>query len=177
MSGSLKDDFILLGKISKAHGIRGEVKIFPYSGHPEQFAAVYRRLYLSVDKESVPARYEVEHSRVQGKQVLVKFAKCPDRTAAEQLAGFLVYARSEDLPELSEEEFYLHELEGKELFDTTGNALGFCKHIMPVGAQDLLVVRHAGKEYMIPVVRDFIVAIEKERVVMDLPPGLMEING
>jgi len=172
-----KDEFILLGKISKAHGIRGEVKIFPYSGHPEQFAAAYRRLYLAADKESSPALYEVEHSRVQGKQVLVKLADCPDRTAAEQLAGFFVYAQSQDLPKLSKEEFYLRELEGKELIDTAGNRIGFSSHIIAAGAQDLLIVRHGGKEYMVPIVRDFIVAIEKKRVVLDLPPGLMEING
>ncbi|HHD56415.1 MAG TPA: 16S rRNA processing protein RimM, partial [Desulfobulbaceae bacterium] len=172
-----KDDFILLGKVSKAHGIRGEVKIYPYSGHPEQFAAVYRRLYLAMDKESPPVLYEVEHSRVQGKQVLIKLANCLDRTAAEQLAGFLVYAQSQDLPKLSKEEFYLHELEGKELMDTAGNVLGFSSHIITAGAQDLLLVRHGDKEYMVPIVRDFIVAIEKERVVLDLPPGLMEING
>lgn len=177
MTGGKKDDFILLGKVSKAHGIRGEVKIYPYSGYPEQFAATYRHLYLSTDKESSPVRYEVEHARVQGKQVLVKFESCPDRATAEQFAGFPVYARAEDLTEPTEGEFYLHELEDKEVVDELGNMLGFSSRILSAGAQDLLVVQHEGKEYMVPIVGDFIVAIEKERVVLDLPPGLMEING
>jgi len=172
-----KDDFILLGNVSKAHGIRGEVKIYPYSDHPEQFASAYRHLYLSADKENTPVRYEVKQSRVQGRQILVLFENCGDRTSAEQLAGFLVYAMAEDLPELSAGEFYLHELEGKEMVDESGNVLGFSSHILHAGAQDILVVRHTGKEYMIPVVRDFIVAVDRERVVVDLPPGLMDING
>ena len=171
------EGYVLLGKVSKAHGIRGEIKVYPYSGHPEQFAAVYRHLSLLSDTESVPVVYTVERARVQGKQVLLKLENCSDRTAAQQLVGQQVYVLQDDLPELDEDEFYLQELQDKEVFDTSGNLLGQSHHIIETGAQDLLVVQQDGKEYLIPVVGAFIVAIEKEKVVLDLPPGLLEING
>ncbi|MCF6187145.1 MAG: ribosome maturation factor RimM [Desulfobulbaceae bacterium] len=171
------EELVLVGKVSKAHGIRGEIKVYPYSGNPEQFAAAYHSILLSSDAESVPVACVVEKARVQGKQVLLKLENCSDRTAAELLVGQLVYVPEEDLPELAEDEFYLQELQGKEVVDISGNLLGRSSHIIDTGAQDLLVILRAGKEYLIPVVGDFIVAIEEERVVLDLPPGLMEING
>jgi len=177
MAANGPEKIVLVGKVSKAHGIRGEIKVYPYSGQPEQFAADYHRILLSRDTESVPVAYAVEKARVQGKQVLLKPENCSDRTAAQMLVGQLVYVPEEDLPELGEDEFYLQELQGKEVVDISGNPLGRSSHIIDTGAQDLLVVQRAGKEYLIPVVGDFIVAIEPERVVLDLPPGLLEING
>lgn len=174
--GTGHDGFILLGKVTRAHGIRGEVKVYPYSGRPEQFAAGYHRISLSPDKETVPVAYALEKSRVQGKQVLLKLENCSDRTSAKSLVGQLVYVTVDELPELAEDEFYLQQLEGKEVVDKSGALLGHSSHVMETGAHDLLVVEKAGKEYLIPVVGDFIIAIEKDRLVLDLPPGLLEIN-
>ena len=171
------DELVLLGKVSKAHGIRGEIKVYPYSGDPEQFVRSYRRLYLSDDAKGVPTVYRVEKSRVQGGQVLLKLDGCTDRTTAETLKGYEVYAHADDLPELDEDEFYLHALQGKEVIDTSGTFLGTCSHFIDTGAHDLLVIKQAGEEYLIPTVSEFIVAVEENRVILDLPPGLLEING
>ena len=171
------EELVLLGKVSKAHGIRGEIKVYPYSDDPEQFSASYRRIYLSQDQEGVPVAYNIEKARVQGRQVLLQLEQCSSRTMAESLTGQQVYVSADDLPDLAESEFYLHELEGKLLVDTTGNQLGQVDNIIETPAHDLLVVRQAGKEYLIPVVADFIVEIGEEKVVLDLPPGLLEING
>ena len=177
MAGIGQEDLVLLGKVSKAHGIRGEIKVYPYSGHPQQFAAAYQRIWLASDEQTAPVVYGVEKARVQGQQILVKLEDCSDRTAAQLLVGRLVYVPEDDLPELGEDEFYLQELQGKEVVDTDGELLGRSSGIIDTGAQDLLVVRRDGKEYLIPIVGAFIVAIEEERVVLDLPPGLLEING
>lgn len=177
MADTEQSEFVLLGKVNKAHGIRGEIKVYPYSGQPQSFAADYQRILLAPENRSVPVAYTIEKTRVQGKQVLLKLENCSDRTTAELLVGQRVYVRAEDLPELAEDEFYLQELQDKEILDTTGKRLGRSSHILDTGAQDILVVRKDGKEYLIPVVRDFIVTIEEERVVVDLPSGLLEING
>jgi 16S rRNA processing protein RimM len=178
MSASGTPEYVLLGKVSKPHGIRGEVKIYPYSGQPEQFVASYERLYLQCDDQTeLLSRYTVERARVQGKQVLVALAECRDRNKAEALAGCQVYVAREDLPPLDEQEYYLHELIDKQLVDPDGRDLGTGKRIMVAGAQDQLVVEQEGREYLVPIVSAFIVGIEKDRVVLDLPPGLVELNG
>ncbi len=178
MRRSAENDVIAVGKVSKPHGIRGELKIYPYSGQPEQFAASYEQLYLQCDGqlESLSC-YTVERARVQGKQVLVALKECRDRTKAESLAGCEVYVAREDLPPLDEQEYYLHELIDKQLVDQDGSTLGTGKRIMTAGAQDQLVVEQDGREYLVPIVSAFIVGVEEDRVVLDLPPGLVELNG
>lgn len=177
MADNELDELILVGKVSKAHGIRGEIKVYPYSGDPEQFAGSYRQLYLTADSSEPPKEYTVTRSRVQGGQVLLELENCSDRTFAETLKGYQVYAHSDSLPALGEDEFYLRTLEGKELVDTSGKVLGICSRFIDNGSQDLLVMEQKGKEYLIPVVGEFIIEIGETQVVLDLPPGLLEING
>jgi len=177
MADTSAGELIVVGKVSKPHGIRGELKIYPYSGQPDFFAASYRRLFLQCGSGQDPVEFTVERSRVQGKQVLVALRECRDRNMAETLAGCEVHVARDDLPPLEENEFYLHELVGKQLVDQDGRRLGVGKRIMATGAQDQLVVEQDGRRFLVPIVGDFIVAVEDDRVVLDLPPGLMEING
>ena len=170
------DDFIPLGKISKAHGIRGEVKIYPYSGSPEQFVSAYNHVYMAGTDADQLIELGIERSRIQGKQVLVKFVDCGDRTTAEQMAGKEVFVHKDDLPEPGRDEFYLHQLVGKDLVDPAGELLGVSSRILTSGGQDLLIVNSRGREFMVPVVGAFIKSIEQDRVVLDLPPGLLDIN-
>jgi len=170
------DEYILLGKITKPHGIRGEVKIYPYSGNAEQFVASYTSVYLASDGEAAPVEYTIERSRVQGRQVLVCFKNCTDRNTAEKLTGREVYVLKGDLPELDEKEFYLHQLEGKRIVDKEGTALGVSRRILTGGGQDILIIDNQGREYMVPIVGAFIRHIGGKEVVLDLPPGLLDIN-
>jgi len=176
MTGLERDDFILLGKITKPHGIRGEVKIYPYSGSPEQFVQAYQHVYMAAGNRDSLIEQKIERARIQGKQVLVKFANCADRTAAEHIVGLEVFVHKDHLPELGEDEFYLHELEGKKLVDGSGAFLGVSSRIMTTGGHDLLIVRNRGREYMVPIVGAFIQSIDHDQVVLDLPPGLLDIN-
>lgn len=169
-------DFIPLGKISKPHGIRGEVKIYPYSGSPQQFVSAYNHVYMGGGDQGQLIEQRIERARVQGKQVLVKFAGCGDRTAAERMAGREVFVHKDDLPEPGGDEFYLHQLVGKDLVDPAGALLGVANRIMTSGGQDLLIVNSHGREFMVPVVGAFIQSIDDDRVVLDLPPGLLDIN-
>jgi len=179
MARSAEQEVIAVGKVSKPHGIRGELKVYPYSGQPDMFADSYERLFLQFGKGKAQSlvEYRVERARVQGKQVIVALAECRDRTMAEQLAGCEVYVAKDDLPPLAEDEYYLYELVGKELVDREGRALGKASRIMTAGAQDQLVVQQGDREYLVPIVSAFIAAIERDRVVLDLPPGLVDVNG
>lgn len=169
--------FILIGKIIKPHGLRGEVKIFPFSHDPASFIDHYSLLQLARDEQETKKflSCRLENSRLQGKYVLTTLELCSDRNQAEQLSGFFVFARDCDLPELADDEFYLHELIGKPLIDKAGNLIGNVNRILEAGAQDLLVVQHQGREVLIPAVPDFIVAREDDHIVVDLPPGLLDL--
>lgn len=172
--GSAAGDFILLGKITKPHGIRGEVKIHPYSGQPENFLD-YRKIYLSgPDQERAP--YTIERARAQGKTVVLKLSGCEDRSAAEVLADHEVWLERDDLPELQEDEYYWADLENREVRTEDGLELGRVTGILDTGAHDILSVTGRGHEYLIPIREEFVVRIDDHEVVLRLPPGLLEIN-
>jgi 16S rRNA processing protein RimM len=166
-----KEDCIALGKVTKAHGIRGELKVFNYSGDSESLVN-YATLLL--DRESGMEEYEVTRLRPQAKQAIVELRGVDDRNKAEELIGCEVLVERDQLAELSEDEFYLHDLIGRQVMLEDGRRIGEIRGFLEGGAQDIL--RVAGeREYLIPLVTEFIVRFDDQTVVMQLPPGLLDI--
>jgi 16S rRNA processing protein RimM len=170
-----KDKYLLVGKTTKPHGLRGEVKIYCFSGQPENFLD-YKELTLVDLNNRLIGPIAVTKSRVQGKAAVVKFATIADRTAAEQIEGFEVLLLKEQLPETKAGEYYWHQYEGKQLVDTDGALIGTIRELFDSGAQDIFVVDTENGEALIPVINDFIVEETDKKIVVDLPPGLLEIN-
>ncbi len=170
-----KDKYLLVGKTTKPHGLRGEIKIYCFSGQPENFLE-YKELTLLDHKNRLIGPIEVTKSRVQGKTAVVSLATIADRTAAEQIEGFEVLLNKEQLPEAGPGEYYWHQYQGKQLVDTDGAVIGTVKELFNSGAQDVLVIDTGAGEAMIPVISNFIVEETGKTIVVDLPPGLLEIN-
>ncbi|GAB4338551.1 MAG: ribosome maturation factor RimM [Desulfobulbaceae bacterium] len=174
-SGTAADELVLLGKVTKPHGIRGEVKMYPYSGRPENFLQ-YREVLLGTEQDPQRIPYGIEKARVQGKQVLLKLEGCETRAQADSLAGMQVWLRKSDLPELNEDEFYLLELEGKRVVTTGGRQLGRVAAVLETAAHDILSIRDGRREYLVPVREGLVVRLGEDEVVLDVPPGLLDIN-
>jgi 16S rRNA processing protein RimM len=174
-TGDPAGDCILLGKITRPHGIRGEVKVHPYSGQPENFLG-YRQILVSSEGQGERIPYSVEHIRVQGSQAVLQLAGCDSRTKAEALAGREVWLRRGDLPKPGEDEYYLADLEGKVAVSADGLSLGRITGIMDTPAHAILIVTGRGPEYLIPVHRGVVASVDEEQVVLRVPPGLLEIN-
>lgn len=170
-----KDKYLLVGKTTKPHGLRGEIKIYCFSGQPENFLE-YKELTLLDHKNRLIGPVEVTKSRVQGKTAVVSFATIADRTAAEQIEGFEVLLLKEQLPKTKPGEYYWHQYQGKKLVDKNGSHIGTVKDLFNGGAQDILVIDTGSDEALIPVIKDIIVEEDGDTLVVDLPPGLLEIN-
>jgi len=175
-AGADTGKYILLGKVAKPHGIRGEIKIYPYSGQPENFYD-YHEVFLLRDTGCDLIAYNVEKCRVQGKFVLLKLTGCSARKDAELLVGSEIWLRRRDLPELGGAEYYWLELEGKQAITEDGRLLGKITGIYGTGAHDIISVTGHGREYLIPIHEEFIVRLDKSEVILKLPPGLLDING
>nr|WP_240193395.1 ribosome maturation factor RimM [Desulfobulbus alkaliphilus] len=165
----------MLGTVTKPHGIRGELKVRPVTEQPENIAR-YRHLYLAVSDQGRKMPCTNIQARVNGRTVILKLEECSTREQAEQLAGMRIWVASSDLPSIDGDQFYLHTLVGKQGWTVDGEIIGMVRALMSAGGQDILVLGEESKEYLIPVTRKFIVAIEEDRIVFDLPPGLLEIN-
>ncbi|WP_457574766.1 ribosome maturation factor RimM [Desulfolithobacter sp.] len=167
------DEYVLLGKVTKPHGIRGEIKVYPYSGDPAGLGE-YERIWLSGDSGEKTC-YRVVRSRIQGRLALLTLGDCTSRDQAESLAGQELWVRRSEMPEVDEDEFYLQDLEGFRVVED-GREIGRITGILETGAHDILVVRDGAREYLIPVQSGFIVSIGDDEVEVDLPPGLLDIN-
>ncbi len=168
------DEYVLLGKITKAQGLRGEVKIFAFSGQPENFQG-YSALVLvnRCGTRSVPL--VVENLRIQGKTVIVKLVSITNRNQAEAIEGMGVLLAKDLLPELAGDEYYWHRYEGKLVKDLRDRNIGRVKSLFSNGAQDILVVKSGQAEILIPITKSIVVSETDEELIVDPPPGLLEL--
>ncbi len=142
---------IKIGRIVNAVALRGEVKVYNYSGYKERYEELSR--IIVGDKE-----YEIEKVRYQQQMVILKLSGVDDRNAAEALKTKDVFITEDDLVELPEDTFYIRDLIGLAVKDAdSGELLGKLKDVLQPSSQDVYVVELAeGGQFMIPAVSEFI---------------------
>ena len=165
---------IHVGKVTKPQGIRGEVRVYSLSGQPENFRA-YPQLVL-VEEDGQRRNYKVTSFRSQGSFAVVALEGVADRNRAEELVGCQVWVAEEYLAPLADDEFYWHDVMGAEVVDQEGNSLGNLTSLLAAGGTELMVVQLDGNEMLIPSRPEFVVEIGPERIIVDLPPGFLDIN-
>lgn len=170
-----EDRFLLVGKITKPHGLKGELKVFAYSGDPASLVRYPRAVLVDGDGRLSP-EIAIERSRVQERGAILKFGGVGDRDTARKLqgAGMLVY--KEDLPAAESDEYYWYRLYDLPVKTSEGRHLGRVASIFSNGAQDIMVVADGRSEYLIPLIDSVIAEQTEEGVVITPPPGLLEMN-
>lgn len=170
-------DYVHIGKVTKPHGIKGEVKIYPFSEDAANFT-FFSHLIL-VDSQSLDQqKYRINKNRTQGKIAVVHLDQVDTRNGAEDLVGRQVWVREDELPELDEDEFYWHKMVGMRVVLENRRELGTIRALLAAGGHDILIIRGRGREYMIPARREFLLEIDEDgqTIVVDPPLGLLEIN-
>lgn len=162
---------IKIGRIVNAVALRGEVKVYNYSGYKER--------YEELDRIIVEGKaYEIEKVRYQQQMVILKLAGVNDRNAAEAMKNKDVFITEEDLQELPEDTFYIRDLIGLEVLDVeTGEAIGRLKDVLQPSNQDVYVVkRPEGSDVLIPAVSEFVkeVNVKEGFVKVHLIEGMIE---
>ncbi|MFB9837273.1 ribosome maturation factor RimM [Actinoallomurus acaciae] len=163
---------LVVGRIGRPHGVRGEVSVDVRTDDPAARFAPGSSL-ATEDAGTLT----VETVRAHSGRLLVRFAGIDDRTAAEALRGLLLLVDSAEIPPSDDpEEFHDHELIGLAAVDPDGTELGEIVDVEHHG-QDLLVLRRpSGDEALVPFVGAIVPTIDLPagRVVLDPPPGLLE---
>jgi 16S rRNA processing protein RimM len=165
---------LVVGRIVKPHGIRGEVVVEVLSEAPERFARGSRLEAGDPEGERIPVR--VRQARNDRGRLLVSFAEVPDRDAAEELRGVLLSIDRQEASPTAEGTYYDWQLEGLEVLDEDGIRLGTVVRVLEGAANDLWVVDTGNKEVMVPAVDEFVrrVDLEEGRIVVHVIPGLFE---
>ena len=169
------DRFILIGKIGKPHGLRGEFRLHLYSEQPENLAD-YDRLVLVSDGGQLLPPLRIISRRVQGKTAIVGLESVDERNGADHLKGMGVLVERTEMPTPNEDEYYYYQFVGLAVKTQEGLLLGRVDNIFSNGAQDILVIRGKTQEYLIPILRSLIVQQTEEELIIAPPPGLLEIN-
>ncbi|MEO6018696.1 MAG: ribosome maturation factor RimM [Knoellia sp.] len=176
-------DSLLVARIGKPHGLRGEVTVQTHTDDPHSRYAPGTVFETEAQPGTgVPRALTLATARKHREIWLLGFAEIPDRVGAESLRGtqlFLDLDAVEDDPQVDDEGWYEHDLVGLAVHDPSGAPLGEVTGLVVGAAQDLLEVRLAdGREALVPLVEAIVteVDIEGGRVVVDAPAGLFELD-
>ena len=168
---------LVVGRIGRPHGLSGEVTVEVRTDDPELRFAVGSTL-ATTPADRGPLT--VAGSRWHSGTLLVRFAGCADRNAAEQLRDTVLAIDSDDLTPLDDTaEFYDHDLIGLQVVTAAGEAIGEVTDVLHHG-QDLLVIEgtgsRSGAEILVPFVAALVPEVDTAagRLVIEPPPGLID---
>ncbi|MFI5713300.1 ribosome maturation factor RimM [Kribbella sp. NPDC051620] len=169
---------VIVGRIGRAHGIKGEVGMIVRTDDPDLRFADGAKL---VTVSTPPRTLTVESSRWHSGRLLVKFTDSPDRTAAENLRNLEVQAEiAEDERPEDPEEYYDRELIGLKVRTTDEVEAGEVIDVIHLPSQDLLEIRRpAGNAVLVPLVEELVPTIDLDSgyVVVADRPGLLDPEG
>ena len=170
---------VVVGRIGKPHGVRGEVTVDVRTDEPERRFVAGAVLRAEPPRGAATALSAVTVARARWHQttLLVTFEEIGDRSAAEAARGLVLHATipADESPE-DPDEFYDHQLVGLSAYDLDGAALGEVSCLVHGGAQDLLTIRTPdGRDTLVPFVKALVPEVDlvARRVVVADRPGLV----
>lgn len=171
MTGQPVEDvpFVAVGRITRAHGIRGEVAVLPLSQVESRFEPGSKLVLEGLDRTLT-----VTESKPHRHGLLLRFDEIPDRDQAEALHGRYLFVPASEVPRLPEGEFWPHQLLGCEIVTEGGRSLGSIREIVRTPANDVWVAEGADGEALVPALKDVVakVDIDARRVVVREIAGL-----
>ena len=160
---------IKIGRIVNAVALRGEVKVYNYSGYKERYEELDRIIVENTE-------YEIEKVRYQQEMVILKLAGVDNRNDAEAMKNKDVFITEEDLDELPDDTFYIRDLIGLQAVDDSGR-IGIVKDVLQPSAQDVYVIKtDSGRDILVPAVKEFVkeVNFEEGFIRLSLIEGMIE---
>lgn len=159
------EEFLRVGVISSTHGIRGEVKVFPTTDDPARFKKL-KKVLLDTGKERLDM--EIQSVKFFKQFVIVKFRGVDNINDIERYKGKSLLVPRGDAPALEENEYYIADLIGMEVFAGEEH-FGVLKDVMETGANEVYIVdsdRHG--EVLIPAIRDCILDVNVRDGIMKI---------
>jgi 16S rRNA processing protein RimM len=164
---------VVLGRISGAHGIRGEVRVKPFTERPEAVGD-----YGPVTAVPGGRKLRLKVLRVVKDGVIARIDGVTDRNAAEELKGLTLEVERAVLPEADEGEFYQADLIGLSVEDKAGRRLGTVRAVNNYGGGDILEIAPdaGGPTVLMSFTRETVpvVDLEGQRLVADPPAGVFD---
>lgn len=160
----MKKEYLEAGKIVTTHGVRGEVKIMPYTDTPELLCE-FDRLFIGKDKSEL----YIDRARVAKNMVIAKIEGVDTVEAAEKYRNKVLFMHRDDL-ELDEDTYFIQDLIDMEVKDAdSGFVYGKITDVLQNGANDVYVIK-GGREYLVPAIPDVIISTDIDSNIMQIRP-------
>ena len=143
-------DTIKLGKVTAPQGIKGEVRVYPYTDEITRFSEI-EGVLLDGRKR------KIQNARYMKNMAVLKLEGIDDRNAAEAIRGKELLLSKEDLWEQPEDTYFIDDLVGCAVVSEDGASVGMLKSIISRPAQDLYEIERAdGSAFLLPAVKEFV---------------------
>ena len=166
---------IPFGRVSKTHGLSGEVRIFPFSRKLENLSKL-ERIFIQKKGEEKPLEFKIVRRRLEKHSAIVELEGIKSVDAAEGLQGCIVLVEASDLPETEENEYYWFQLIGLRVYTTEDKYVGKVEDLIERASQSLLVVKKDRKDRLIPMINTIVreINLEDSRIVIFPLKGLLD---
>jgi 16S rRNA processing protein RimM len=159
-----RDSWMLIGRVSGAFGVRGEMKVEPLTDFPERFLQL-ERIYLGPQRRE----HAVERARLHKSQVLLTLPGIESPEAVAVLRGHEIAIPRKDAVALPEGHYYLEDILGVMVLTTEGVELGTISDVIRTGSNDVYVINEGSEAVLVPATRDAIhhLDLEAKRVIIE----------
>jgi 16S rRNA processing protein RimM len=168
---------LVVGRLRKPHGLKGDCTLFPLTGEPETVLAPGRSIWLvGLDGETVAGPLVIERSRAYHREWLVKFQGADGRDALDPWRGLFLAVPADQLTPLQEGEVYLHDLAGFSVRLPDDTPLGLVSSVYELPSGVMIEVQGPKREFLLPYKKAFVQSVDREarRLVVTPPEGLIE---
>lgn len=175
-SVAVPDGYLVVGYIVGVHGLRGELRIEPYTDFPERFAPGMQ-LFLGDELQEV----EITMARPHKNHILLRIDGIESREQADALRNTWLFIDEANAVPLDQDTYWVHDIIGMNVQTVDGEILGTIREVLFTGANQVYVVEtpatvNHGKELLLPAISDVIqqVDLPENLMTVQLLPGLLE---
>jgi 16S rRNA processing protein RimM len=168
---------MVVGRLRKPHGLKGDLTLFPITDDPETVFAAGRSVWLvGLDGETVAGPVTIERSRSYHREWLVKFAGADRREAIDPWRGLFLAVPADELAPPQGDEVYLHELDGFAVRLADETPLGLVSAVYELPSGLMIEVQGPKREFLLPYKKEFVQQVDRagRRLVVTPPEGLIE---
>jgi 16S rRNA processing protein RimM len=168
------DDYYFLGKIFKPHGYKGKVNMWLDVDDPSEYESL-KMVYL--DKNGMLIPYFINTIHILNNKAVVDFQDVDNIEKAELLSDSDIYLPLSELPELTGNQFYFHEVIGFSVVDKNWGNIGDIRKVFEYPSQAVMQVFFKKKEVLIPINPHVVLELDREKkeIKIDAPDGLIDL--
>ena len=169
-----KSDCFFFGKVTKTHGLKGEITIKLDVVNPSDFRELR---YLLIEDKGNLIPYFIENQKINGDKMIVQLQDVKKVEQAVAFMGKAVFLPNELMPELDEDDFYFKEIVGFKMIDALKGEIGEISDVLEYPTQAVIQVMKDGKEILIPIHDDIIQKVDKKAKTLTVktPEGLIDM--